>query len=168
MVCNVVVVFPLLFYLLERLWVRIVGLVCITNESCILIRNIYFSILLFSTGSWNCPYFLNGCVFLVLFLFVCFSSVRNKCSFFVEEEKCKHLLSSVFAFVMSCNQRISAPLSVGPPKFLSGIRDLPRIHGSVCSLNLLRTLRNNLWILGVIKQQIENVTCNCLWAELRG
>ena len=76
-----VVVFPLLFYLLERLWVRIVGLVCITNESCILIRNIYFSILLFSTGSWNCPYFLNGCVFLVLFLFVCFSSVRNECSF---------------------------------------------------------------------------------------
>lgn len=82
--------------------------------------------------------------------------------FFVEEEKCKHLLSSGFAFVMSCNQRISALLSVGPPKFLSGIRDLPRIHGSVCSLNLLRTLRNDLWILGVIKQQIENVTCNCL------
>lgn len=83
---------------------------------------------------------------------------------FIVEEKCKHLLSRVFASVINGSQ----PHSVGPSKLLSGITDLLRIHGSVCSLNLLRTLRNDLWILGVIKQGIENVTCNCLYAKLRG
>lgn len=49
---------------------KIVGLVCVTNENYILISYIYFPIQLFSRGIWNCPYFFNGCVFLVLLVYL--------------------------------------------------------------------------------------------------
>lgn len=140
---------------------KIVGLVRVTNESYIFDIFIFLSSFLGVAGITHI-FFMDVCFWCCLFFF------SEKQMPFTVEENCKHFLSRVSASVMSCNQRVSTPLSIGPPKLLSGIMDLLGIHGTVCSLNLLRTLRNDLWILGIIKQGIENVTCNCLYAKLRG